>query len=86
LQPLIDKLADQLPTWNEDLMTKVGRSVQVQFVMTSSIIYHAMVLDIPQWHSRPWTKIVIASCGGVEKKLRAGIALLLGRRLQGRKN
>jgi hypothetical protein len=40
-----------------DLMTKVGRSVQVQFVMTSSIIYHAMALDIPQWAIKAMDKI-----------------------------
>jgi len=29
IQPIIDRIADQLPGWKADLMTKVGRMVQV---------------------------------------------------------
>jgi hypothetical protein len=34
VQPNIDKVADQLPGWKAELMTKAGRKVHVQFVMT----------------------------------------------------
>jgi hypothetical protein len=47
VQPLIDKVADQLPGWKADLMTKAGRRVQVQFVMTGMLIYLAMAVDLP---------------------------------------
>jgi hypothetical protein len=57
LLPLIDKIADQLLGWKADLMTKVGGKVQVQFVVTSSIIYHAMALDITQWAIKVEDKI-----------------------------
>jgi hypothetical protein len=33
-QPLIDRIADQLPSWKAELMTRAGRKVQVQHVLT----------------------------------------------------
>lgn len=30
-------------------MTRAGRKVQVQHILTSMIIYPAMAIDIPQW-------------------------------------
>jgi hypothetical protein len=47
-QPLIDRIANQLPSWKADLMTRVGRKVQVQHVLTSMIIYLAMAIDLPE--------------------------------------
>jgi hypothetical protein len=49
LQPLIDKVADLLPAWKADPMTRAGRATQVQFVLTATVIYHMMVLDLPKW-------------------------------------
>jgi hypothetical protein len=46
---LIDRIADQLPSWKADLMTRAGRKVQVQHVLTSMIIYLAMAIDLPKW-------------------------------------
>jgi hypothetical protein len=57
LQPLIDRLADLLPGWKVDLMTRVGRAIQVQFVLTTTIIYHAMTLDMPNWMHKAIDKI-----------------------------
>jgi hypothetical protein len=48
-QPFVDKIADQLPNWKADLMTRAGRRVQVQHVLTSMTVYLAMAVDIPQW-------------------------------------
>jgi hypothetical protein len=42
LQPYIDKIADQLPGWKADLLTKPGRKILVQFVMIGMMIYLAM--------------------------------------------
>jgi hypothetical protein len=48
LQFLVVKVADLLPGWKADLMTTTGRAVLVQYVLTATIIYHAMALDLAQ--------------------------------------
>jgi len=57
IQPIIDRIADQLPGWKADLMTKVGRKVQVQFVLTGMLIYLVMAFDFPPWAIREVDKI-----------------------------
>jgi hypothetical protein len=57
IQSVIDKLVDQLPCWKTDLLTRAGRKVHVQFVLTSMIIYIAMTLDFPQWAHKAIDKI-----------------------------
>jgi hypothetical protein len=59
LQPFIDRLANSLPGWKADLMTKAGRAVQVQFVLTvtATVVYHAMALDLPPWALKAMDKI-----------------------------
>ena len=47
IQPIIDKIADQLPGWKADLMTRAGRKVQVQFVLTAMLVYLVMAIDFP---------------------------------------
>jgi hypothetical protein len=49
VQPIVDRIADQLPGWKADLMTKAGRRVQIQFVLTRMLIYIVMATDIPAW-------------------------------------
>lgn len=49
IQPIIDKIADRLPGWKADLLTKAGRKILVQFMLTSMLIYLFMALDLPQW-------------------------------------
>jgi hypothetical protein len=57
LQPYIDKIADQLPGWKADLLTKPGRKILVQFVMTGMTIYLAMAVDIQAWGLKAVDKI-----------------------------
>lgn len=57
LQPIIDKIADQLPAWKADLMTKAGRLVQVQFVLIAILIYVLMAIDLPSWALKATDKI-----------------------------
>jgi hypothetical protein len=47
IQPIINKMADLLPGWNADLINRAGRKIHVQFVLTPTIIYLAMALDLP---------------------------------------
>ena len=56
-QPIIDRIADQLPGWKADLMTRTGRVVQVQFVLTAMLIYLAMAIDLPPWAIKAIDKI-----------------------------
>jgi hypothetical protein len=44
VQPIVNKVANR---WKADLLTKAGRSVLVQFVLTGMLIYCAMVVDLP---------------------------------------
>jgi hypothetical protein len=43
----LDKVAAQLHGWKADLMTRSGRRVHVQFVMTRVLIYLAMAVELP---------------------------------------
>jgi hypothetical protein len=47
VQPFVDRLADRLPGWKAELMTRAGRRVLVQFVLTWMLIYLAMAIDLP---------------------------------------
>jgi hypothetical protein len=55
--PIVDKIANQLPGWKADLLTKAGRSVLVQFVLTGMLIYCAMVVDLPSATMKDTDKI-----------------------------
>jgi hypothetical protein len=39
------------------LLTRAGRKVHVQFVLTSMLIYLVMALDLPQWAHKAFDKI-----------------------------
>jgi hypothetical protein len=56
-QPIIDKFANQFPGWKADLMTRVGRIVQVRFVLTGMLIYLAMAIDLPTYITKAIDKI-----------------------------
>ena len=47
IQRIIDKIADQLPGWKADLLTRAGRRVQVQFVLTAMLVYLVMAIEFP---------------------------------------
>ena len=57
IQPIIDKIADQLPGWKADLLTREGRKVLVQFVLTSMLVYLVMTMDLPPWALKAIDKI-----------------------------
>lgn len=49
LQAIIDQIAVMLPGWKAELMSKAGRAIYIQSVMTSRFVYLAMALDLPSW-------------------------------------
>ncbi|KAM0860928.1 hypothetical protein ACQ4PT_046225 [Festuca glaucescens] len=49
LQAILDKLAAKLLFWKARLMTREGRVVYVQAVMTASVVYHLLALDVDPW-------------------------------------
>jgi hypothetical protein len=57
IQPIIDQLADLLSGWKADLLIRAGRKIHVQFVLTATIIYLTMALDLPQWAHKAIDKI-----------------------------
>jgi hypothetical protein len=57
IQPIIDRIADQLLGWKADLLTKAGRRIIVQFVLTSMLVYLAMAVDLPPWALKAIDKI-----------------------------
>jgi hypothetical protein len=57
LQPIIGRMVDQLLGWKADLLTRARRKVHVQFVLTSMLIYLAMVVDLLQWAHKSMDKI-----------------------------
>jgi hypothetical protein len=57
VQPIIDRIADQLPGWKANLMTKIGRKVLVQSVLTGMLIYMLMAIDLPPWAIKAVDKI-----------------------------
>jgi hypothetical protein len=76
LQPIIDRMADQLPGWKADLLTRVGRKVHVQFVLTSMLIYIAMVVDLPQWAHKAMDKIRMSYFWRGHKEAKGGHCLV----------
>jgi hypothetical protein len=57
IQPFIDKIADRLPSWKADLLSRAGRLILVQSVLSSMMVYLAMALDLPSWDLKAIDKI-----------------------------
>ncbi|KAM0851222.1 hypothetical protein ACQ4PT_052558 [Festuca glaucescens] len=57
LQAVLDKLAGKLPFWKACLMTREGRVVYVQTVMTASMVYHLLAIDLDPWFIKAVDKL-----------------------------
>jgi hypothetical protein len=46
---MLDKLASKLSLWKARLMSREGRALYVQVVLTASIVYQLMALELEPW-------------------------------------
>ena len=76
IQPIVDKIADQLPKWKADLVTKAGRVVQVQHVLTAMLVYLAMAIELPPWAIKAIDKIRRAFIWRGRKEANGGHCLI----------
>jgi hypothetical protein len=76
IQPLIDKIADQLPGWKADLMNRAGRVVLIQHVLTAMLVYVAMSSDLPAWALKAIDKIQRSFVWRGRKDARGGHCLI----------
>jgi hypothetical protein len=60
LQPFIDKIANRLPSWKVDQLTRARRLTLVQAVFTSMIVYLVMAMDLTSWTIKAIDKIRIS--------------------------
>jgi mannosylglycoprotein endo-beta-mannosidase len=49
LQPLVDKVANNLPSWKASQMNKAGRLITVKVVLSAIPIYRLIALDLRKW-------------------------------------
>jgi hypothetical protein len=57
LQAVVDKLAAKLPHWKARLLSKEGRLVYVQAVMSASVVYQLLALDLDPWFYKAVDKL-----------------------------
>jgi hypothetical protein len=58
-------------------MTRAGRAIQVQFVLTATIIYNVMALDLPHWAHKAINKIRQMYMWRGRKEAKCGHCLVL---------
>jgi hypothetical protein len=49
MQPVLENLANKLAFWKARLMSRDGRVGYVRTVMTASVVYQLMALDVDPW-------------------------------------
>jgi hypothetical protein len=79
-QPYVERFVDQLPNCKADLMTRAGRRILVQHVLTGMTVYLAMAIDIPHWALDAIDKIRKGFLWRGRKEARGGTVWWLGAR------
>ncbi|KAM0919710.1 hypothetical protein ACQ4PT_008014 [Festuca glaucescens] len=57
LQAVIDKLAAKLPHWKARLLSREGRLVYVHAMMSASVVYQLLALDLDPWFFKAVDKL-----------------------------
>jgi len=76
VQPIIEKIADRLPSWKANQLTKAGRSILVQAVLTSMVVYLLLALDLPSGSLQAIDKIRRGFLWKGRKDVRGGHCLI----------
>ena len=74
IQPIIDRIADQLPGWKVEVMTRASWAGKVIF--TSLFVYLDMAMDLPNWALRAIDKIRRGFLWKGRKEARVGHCLI----------
>ena len=73
---IVERVADRLPSWKADLLTKAGRVILVQYVLTSMLIYILLALELPPSVLKAIDKIRRAFLWKGRKDVKGGHCLL----------
>lgn len=57
LQPLVDRIADRLPSWKAALLQRSGRLILVRAVLTAISLHILIAIDAPRWIIKAIDKI-----------------------------
>jgi hypothetical protein len=57
-QPLIDRLADRLPTWKGRLLQRTGRLTLIKTTLSAMHVYVSICLGLPAWVYKTFQKIM----------------------------
>ena len=73
---IVERVADRLPSWKADLLTKAGRVILVQYMLTSMLIYILLALELPPSVLKAIDKIRRAFLWKGRKDVKGGLCLL----------
>lgn len=75
-QPLVDKVADRLPTWMSGLLSRAGRLLLTKVTLTSLVVYPAMALQLSRWAIKAIDKLRRAFLWGGTEVVSGGHCLV----------
>jgi hypothetical protein len=82
LQPLVNKVADRLPTWKGKLMHRNGRLVLIKTTLPSMPVYTFISIELPPWFLKALTKIMKAFLWSRTDQVQGGKCLVAWCRVQ----
>lgn len=82
LQPLVDRVADRLPTWKGKLMNKSGRLALIKSTLTAISVHIVICIRLPAWVIKALEKIMKAFLWTGTEVLNAGKCLIAWAQVQ----